>query len=287
MRHGQPRPPIRRYRRFPSMRRLFCGLAGAAATLLMLMHVGLTPAAAGAIEAAGNGPGTSDVCAPGTSRDARTCEASSDLPPSADASAEEGPPARLPAHWTPWVALLAWVVIGAGIAAAARSTERPSVEVEIARRALGVKPLPQKKSAVENTPANAGALRQAPPAGDSIDRTALFERLDGNTDLLRELIELFSRQGPLLLTEIRNAIASGDGARAEMAAHSLKGALANLGADRAAEVAFHLERLARASDLSTASATRSVLEREVAHVQQSLAVLKHSPAPFGHNVAAA
>jgi PAS domain S-box-containing protein len=140
------------------------------------------------------------------------------------------------------------------------------------------------------TPAAAthgGSAPAATPASAVIDRSALAERLDSNVGLLNELIGLFAQHAPKLLADIRMAIGRADRRGLEMHAHSVKGTLANLGADRAAAIASRLEHLAPSGSLTEAAATYTVLEEEVANVRQALAELARAAAPFGTDAAAA
>lgn len=77
------------------------------------------------------------------------------------------------------------------------------------------------------------------------DLAAALERLGGDQALLQEIAGLFLEQHEDLLGRIRQAIAAADAAALERSAHVLKGAVANFGAERAAEAAFRLEKAGR------------------------------------------
>src|SRR5258705_8393020 len=61
---------------------------------------------------------------------------------------------------------------------------------------------------------------------DEFDVENFIVRVDNDEELARELIELFFEDSPRLVSEIRNAIESGESEKLERAAHSLKGAVA-------------------------------------------------------------
>jgi len=173
--------------------------------------------------------------------------------------------------WTPWLVLLAWLLIGAGLAA---TVGKGTTTTATNPARVAVRPTP------------IGLQIGSPPIAGDVDRATLSERLDHNVALFHELLRLFSKQAPQLLAEIHSAIAAADSKRAELAAHSLRGALANLAADQSAHVALQLEEQAHDGDLHGAATTLVQLETEVARASESLEALAESQAPFG-DVAAA
>ncbi|MGZ3182647.1 MAG: PAS domain S-box protein [Telluria sp.] len=90
-------------------------------------------------------------------------------------------------------------------------------------------------------PVDAARLRQAlarfapAPACALPDWRDALQRLDGDAALFLELAGLFLADGPGMLAELNEALARGDRAASERAAHSLKGVLANFGAREAVE----------------------------------------------------
>ena len=105
---------------------------------------------------------------------------------------------------------------------------------------------------------------------DVLDRDALFERVGGDIEFLQEIAGLFLEDCPKLLAEIRGAVASGDAHTLERAAHTLKGSIANFGAEAAREAALRLESLGRTGNLSPAQEAYSALETEVGRFTSAL-----------------
>jgi HPt (histidine-containing phosphotransfer) domain-containing protein len=68
---------------------------------------------------------------------------------------------------------------------------------------------------------------------------------------------------PLLLANVRSAIAAGNASSVESSAHALKGVLINSGGVRAANSAQCLESAAHARDLSDADRLLRALETEL------------------------
>ena len=60
-----------------------------------------------------------------------------------------------------------------------------------------------------------------------IQRDALLERVGGDMDLLRELVDLFMDDSLQLVDRIRQAVTSKDADELEKAAHGLKGSVLN------------------------------------------------------------
>ncbi len=134
------------------------------------------------------------------------------------------------------------------------------------------------KEIAEHVP-SAAAPAQEPtkPAGpvpaEVLDRVALLERVDGDGDLLAEMVELFLSDYPQLLTAVRSAAAQGDAKALERAAHTLKGSVSNFAAPAATAAAFALECMGREGDLSKAVAGCEDLEREIEGLKPLLAEL--------------
>ncbi len=106
-----------------------------------------------------------------------------------------------------------------------------------------------------------------------LDREALLERLGGDWEFLQEIACLFLQDCPKLLAEIRAAVSNADAQSLEHAAHTLKGSVANFGAEKARQAAFRLEALARSGDLTPAAEACSTLERELGLFTEALASL--------------
>lgn len=122
-------------------------------------------------------------------------------------------------------------------------------------------------------PAPKGAPAKPQPAPDdmpSVDPTVMLTRVGGDQKLLRELVDVFSKDGPQLLREIGDAIRSGDAAALNEAAHSLKGMVAFFGIQSATDAAYRLEKLGRQGELRDAAAAFADLVREVGRIQAGL-----------------
>lgn len=96
----------------------------------------------------------------------------------------------------------------------------------------------------------------------SFCRADLLDRLDGDEELLREIVQVFLSEGPGRIEEIRTALQQGDASKIERSAHSMKGAAANISACRLREVTHDIESAARQGALALAASLKDALVRE-------------------------
>jgi PAS domain S-box-containing protein len=122
--------------------------------------------------------------------------------------------------------------------------------------------------------AKAGAPDQPAPAEAVFDRDAALDRVDGDRELLQEIIELFFDEMPGLLAAVQETITRCDAKALERAAHTLKGAVGNFGAKGAFDAALRLEVMGRGGDLTHVAGAYAELEREVARLEGALAALR-------------
>jgi CheY-like chemotaxis protein len=108
---------------------------------------------------------------------------------------------------------------------------------------------------------------------EQIDRVSLLERVEGDQELLTEMIHLFQEDAPNLLTAIRDALDRGDMVVLERSAHSLKGALSNLSAKAAAAAALQLEKDANNKEAESAKKSLAQVERAMEQLLPALAEL--------------
>jgi HPt (histidine-containing phosphotransfer) domain-containing protein len=113
-------------------------------------------------------------------------------------------------------------------------------------------------------------------SGAPFDEAALLERVEGDTELLREVVELFRADTPSRMEEVRAAVAAGDAGRLKRAAHTLKGAASNFGAAAVVAVALELEVMGRTGDLGRAAAARDRLEAAMQALDAVLGALAES-----------
>jgi two-component system, sensor histidine kinase and response regulator len=109
-----------------------------------------------------------------------------------------------------------------------------------------------------------------------LDCAVALERLGGDAELLREVAGLFLEEYPMLMDEIHAAMVSGDGESLQRAAHSMKGAVSNFGAEDVYEAAFALEKMGRAGDFTTMENSIRCLADALENIRPALELLAHS-----------
>jgi len=107
-------------------------------------------------------------------------------------------------------------------------------------------------------------------ADSGIDLAALLEGVDGNRRLLRELARLFLADYPRHLAQIKDALRVGDAEALAKTAHTLKGAVGNFGAQKAAAAAQVMEVHGRSGELRAASDAYGTLESELTRLAEEL-----------------
>jgi two-component system sensor histidine kinase/response regulator len=98
----------------------------------------------------------------------------------------------------------------------------------------------------------------------------LLDRLGGDTELLREVVEVFLSDCPARLSNVRDAIARRDSTALARAAHSLKGSVANFAADPAVAAAQRLELMGRTGDWAEVDQVLADLETEIENLTSTL-----------------
>ena len=109
-----------------------------------------------------------------------------------------------------------------------------------------------------------------------IDKEA-WERMKSMTGpaFLGELIDVFLKDSPELIKQMRAGLLAGDVESVRRAAHSLKSNSASFGADRLAGVARELEMTAKSGTLDGAESKLSAVEAEYAQLLPLLEELKN------------
>jgi HPt (histidine-containing phosphotransfer) domain-containing protein len=108
---------------------------------------------------------------------------------------------------------------------------------------------------------------------DVINTAELKERLDGDYDLLKELINIFLTDSEKLLAAIDEAIIAANAEKVGKGAHTIKGAVSNFSARRAFDAAYRLEQIGRSGDLSEASNAFVALKTEIGKTTEAMKLL--------------
>lgn len=117
---------------------------------------------------------------------------------------------------------------------------------------------------------DAAAARDGVPP-PLFDAAGALERLDGDIELFRVLIDVFQEDSVQLFDQLLAGHASGDIAQVARAAHTLKGLAANFNAAPAIQVAAVIEEAAHAGDAERAALHSAELGRQLAQLRAALA----------------
>jgi CheY-like chemotaxis protein len=116
-------------------------------------------------------------------------------------------------------------------------------------------------------------------SSEVFDKAELVDRLEGDQDLLRELIEAFLAEADPLVQQVSEAVAKRDASDLHRAAHKLKGTVSTLGGKSATRVAMALETMGRSGELKDSEAALEQLRREMAALKKCLAELVEQTCP--------
>jgi PAS domain S-box-containing protein len=135
-----------------------------------------------------------------------------------------------------------------------------------------------RRALVEALRRHLGLASPPPPApspkGDPrevYDRADVLDRIDGNEELLAELVADFLATGPELVAAVRAALDRESARELEHAAHALKGTAGLLGAARLQKAAQALERAGKERDLERARPLLLELQHEHERFRAALA----------------
>jgi len=112
--------------------------------------------------------------------------------------------------------------------------------------------------------------KSEPIPKDIFDLSKALEVVDGDMELFKEIADLFQKNLPDNIAQIREGIAKGDANALEQAAHSLKGSVGNFGAKRAFDAAYRVEVIGREGRLAEADSALSELEKELNDLEVSI-----------------
>jgi HPt (histidine-containing phosphotransfer) domain-containing protein len=100
-----------------------------------------------------------------------------------------------------------------------------------------------------------------------LDIRGALARLDGDEDLLVDLMGFFLEDSSRLLAQLSAAVAAADATEIRMTAHALKGLVAGCGGVRAAAAAKRLEIAAESRNLRDIPALAAALTTEIETVR--------------------
>ena len=118
----------------------------------------------------------------------------------------------------------------------------------------------------DETGSGTGLAHPGLTTGPVVDWSEALHSVNGDRQLLRDIVEAFLDESPRLLTVIRSAIEQLDSKTLQRAAHTLKGSTRYFGASQVSEMALRLESMGARSQLADARDALISVEREMARL---------------------
>ncbi len=112
----------------------------------------------------------------------------------------------------------------------------------------------------------------------AFDRVEVLRRLEGDDQLLREVIDLFIQDSASLVDRLRTAVERNDADEVRAAAHRLKGAASNLAAGPVTDAARALEVIGEQGTLAEAMPAWQHLKHEADRLAVALRATQKEPA---------
>jgi len=103
---------------------------------------------------------------------------------------------------------------------------------------------------------------------EPINMEIAMEQMDGDTEFLKELLEMFFSTVPLQVTQLRLSIKNNDAEQVRHVAHNIKGSAGNLAMEHVQQLALELENMGNDNDLAQAEDTLALLEAELERAQE-------------------
>ncbi|CAB1061480.1 hypothetical protein D1BOALGB6SA_6253 [Olavius sp. associated proteobacterium Delta 1] len=134
------------------------------------------------------------------------------------------------------------------------------------------KPIDSDKlfEAIETLTRKVGNSQKAVADSAVVDKLQLLNAFDGDWSFLKEIVEVFLSDYPRLMVDLRRAHTEGDCDSLMRSAHSLKGMLRNFQAEAAAEVAFEIEKKAKAENFENVQINIEQLTDRITEVDKML-----------------
>ena len=134
-------------------------------------------------------------------------------------------------------------------------------------------PHPTASRPPANPPAGPVVLATAEAASSEtpvFDSAGMMERLSGDQELARIVVDGFLEDAPRLIEALRSSLLAGDAAGAIRAAHTIRGASATVGGEALRAAAWELEKAGTAGDFRAVAAGLPGLESELGRLRDAM-----------------
>ena len=137
----------------------------------------------------------------------------------------------------------------------------------------------EKKQALSSSTATVNVQLEDQPAPKAVDASGeepiidpavAMQHVEGNEDLIKEMVGIFFEESTDMISRIESGIESGDINVVERSAHTLKSSSAMFGAKRARTAAFKLELSGKSGDISEATELFDRLKQEIESLRRAV-----------------
>ena len=104
-----------------------------------------------------------------------------------------------------------------------------------------------------------------------INMEELFEIMDDDSELIKDCFDEFIISAPEMLEKVKSAIDSKNPEELQSCAHKMKGSLKYLAAEKAAGLAYDLEKMGNGGELEHADTVYTDLEMEYEKIKKVMA----------------
>ncbi|MFH0825619.1 MAG: Hpt domain-containing protein, partial [Pseudomonadota bacterium] len=102
------------------------------------------------------------------------------------------------------------------------------------------------------------------------DKDAMLERVLGDEELAKSIVELFLDDAPQQIKGLREHLEKGDAVNAARRAHDIKGSSATIGGECLRQAALDIEKAVRSGDVGAAAALMPDLEGQFERLKDAL-----------------
>jgi len=128
----------------------------------------------------------------------------------------------------------------------------------------------QPKAQAEKTASSLTEIETETKSENAFDKETLYDWYGGDAGIIKELVDIYFIDAPVMLSEIKQSIEKNDSQALDKSAHALKGAVGVFQAPKAIEAALALERLGKANSFDGVENALANLEKEMSRLDEAL-----------------
>jgi len=147
------------------------------------------------------------------------------------------------------------------------------IDLQLLSSLLG-KWLPHPDDDLEMLEAQEASASEGVPV---FDRESFMNRISGDKEFARQIIETYLEDMPVQLDALVQAIGEGDAEKSANFAHRIKGASANVSCEELHETAGLMEDAGRAGNIDALKNSLSIIQQQFADAKETLTLMEFMP----------